>query len=34
MMNRDFWEILSDAIEEVQEWAEYEADMETNPWAE
>lgn len=26
------WEILADAMEEVQEWLEYEQDMLENPW--
>lgn len=33
-MNPDHWEIVSDWMEEVAEWAEYEADMATNPYKE
>jgi hypothetical protein len=27
------WEVIADAMEEVQEWLEYEQDMLTNPWS-
>lgn len=33
ILNRDFWEILGDAMEDLQEWLDFEADMETNPYA-
>jgi hypothetical protein len=28
------WEIISDCMEEVAEWADYEADMATDPYKE
>lgn len=32
-MTIDFFEIIGDALEEVREWLDYEADMgENNPW--
>lgn len=31
-MNKDYWEILGDAMEELADWEAYEEDMETNPW--
>lgn len=31
-MNKDYWEILGDAIEELSDWEAYEEDMKTNPW--
>lgn len=30
----DYWEIISDYMEEVAEWADYEADMATDPYKE
>ena len=30
----DWWEIIGDAMEEVAEWTEYEADMASNPYKE
>lgn len=30
----DWWEIIGDCMEEVTEWAEYEADMATDPYKE
>lgn len=33
-MNPDYWEIIGDAMEEMAEWAEYEADMATDPYKE
>lgn len=30
----DWWEIIGDAMEEVAEWLDYEADMATNPYKE
>lgn len=28
------WEVIGDYMEEVAEWADYEADMETDPYKE
>ena len=32
ILNRDYWEILGDAMEDLQEWEDFEADMATNPY--
>lgn len=29
----DLWEVYGDALEEVTDWLAFEADVETNPWA-
>ena len=26
------WEIMSDILEELQEWLDFEEDLKTNPW--
>ena len=31
-MTFEYYEIMGDAIEDVQEWEDYEADMATNPY--
>jgi hypothetical protein len=30
--NADWFEIIGDAMDEVQEWEDFEADMATNPY--
>lgn len=34
MVYNDTWEIIGDAMEDLQDWDNFVADMETNPWAE
>lgn len=31
-MTKEYWEIMGDILEEVEEWLDFEADMASNPW--
>ena len=32
MLNKDFLEIVGDAMEDLTDWLAFEEDMKTNPW--